>query len=162
MFAVQHAAMSKLLLEKRVLWRIQQYHRDHQEKEVGGLLLGYRRDDAIHAVKATMPFRNDKRTAASFVRQSKMHQIVALVTWVTSGFKIGWIGEWHSHPEGYPQPSGTDLNTWRNQVDLTGTEMAYVILGTKAKWIGLHVPNHKKVMSLSLLEETDRTLLFGP
>uniref|UniRef100_UPI003CED28D9 Mov34/MPN/PAD-1 family protein n=1 Tax=Enterobacter cloacae complex sp. 280C5 TaxID=3395861 RepID=UPI003CED28D9 len=30
----------------------------------------------------------------------------------SDGFLV-YLGEWHTHPEDFPQPSSTDLRSWR-------------------------------------------------
>lgn len=105
--------------------------------EVGGILLGFRRGEAIELKNITRPAFHDKSTSNSFHRKDWSHQLVANFEWIKSGFKSDWIGEWHSHPQNYPKPSKIDIDSWRTQVKKRNANMVYVIIGKKDIWVGL-------------------------
>lgn len=130
-------------------------------KEIGGLLLGYRRGNHLHITKSTFPGKKDVSQRYKFIRQDISHQLIAFSRWVRSGKKMGWIGEWHTHPETFPSPSLTDLSSWKSLVDHNNQPMAFIIIGTKDKWVGMMLPDTHEVIKLQLLEQSEAGLLFG-
>jgi integrative and conjugative element protein (TIGR02256 family) len=40
------------------------------------------------------------------------HQLFAEKLWQDTGKLVGYIGEWHTHPEPHPAPSGIDSKDW--------------------------------------------------
>ena len=80
--------------------------------EAGGILLGRYRGPHIEVTDCTVPLPKDRRTQYGFVRQDLGHQARAESIWQASGHTIGFVGEWHSHPEDHPQPSYADTSTW--------------------------------------------------
>lgn len=82
--------------------------------EGGGLLLGYVRGSHLEIVEATIPTKFDRRFRAFFERMTDLHEHIAQKRWADSNGLIRYVGEWHTHPQDYPSPSGTDLTEWRN------------------------------------------------
>ncbi|WP_116828022.1 Mov34/MPN/PAD-1 family protein [Pseudomonas syringae] len=80
--------------------------------EAGGLLLGYVRGSHLEIIEATVPTKFDKRLRYFFERMQELHDAIAHKRWVQSDGKIRYLGEWHTHPENYPSPSGIDLREW--------------------------------------------------
>lgn len=87
--------------------------RSLSDPESGGILLGTVHGPHIEVTHATPPFPTDRRTRCSFDRGSKGHTEVADQMWEESRGIIRYIGEWHTHPEDYPSPSGIDLREWK-------------------------------------------------
>lgn len=81
--------------------------------EAGGLLLGYVRGSHLEIVEATVPTKFDRRFRAFFERMKDMHEQIAQKRWIDSDGLVRYIGEWHTHPQEHPMPSGTDLTEWR-------------------------------------------------
>ncbi|WP_253478546.1 Mov34/MPN/PAD-1 family protein [Pseudomonas kilonensis] len=81
--------------------------------ESGGILLGAVHGPHTQVVHATSPFPNDRGTQYSFDRSSEGHTEMADQLWQESKGIIRYIGEWHTHPEDYPSPSGIDLREWK-------------------------------------------------
>lgn len=81
--------------------------------EGGGLLLGYVRGSHLEIVEATIPTKFDRRFRAFFERMKDLHEHIAQKRWADSNGLIRYVGEWHTHPQDYPSPSGTDLTEWR-------------------------------------------------
>lgn len=76
--------------------------------EAGGILLGFRRDPHLEILDATLPTARDLRQPHRFVRRCQSHQTVATEAWKRSGRTIDYLGEWHTHHEAHPLPSGID------------------------------------------------------
>ncbi|WP_429563492.1 Mov34/MPN/PAD-1 family protein [Paraburkholderia sp. MM6662-R1] len=111
-------------------------------------MLGRRRGKHFEVVHATQPLRTDKRTRTSFVRESLGHQERAIELWKASHREVGYLGEWHSHPETCPSPSGVDVKQWQQHSRETSDEspLLAVITGTEQLYVALlrhgnvHVP----------------------
>jgi integrative and conjugative element protein (TIGR02256 family) len=85
-----------------------------EDLEAGGVLLGRFIVDSKNIVmdKVSTPMIGDKRTRYSFARGAKMHQRFIDKEWEQSNGTCHYLGEWHTHPEKFPEPSGKDLSNW--------------------------------------------------
>ena len=81
--------------------------------EAGGLLLGSVHGDHMLIQQATVPTAWDKRFRYLFERMPFGHEAIALSRWTASQGTIRYLGEWHTHPEDHPHPSGLDRSEWR-------------------------------------------------
>jgi integrative and conjugative element protein (TIGR02256 family) len=88
------------------------FRQDRHQPEAGGILLGHRRGNHFEITHVTEPVLTDHRTRVSFVRENHGHQEKAVDLWKSSHGTIGYIGEWHTHPENVPSPSLVDINQW--------------------------------------------------
>lgn len=84
--------------------------------EEGGILIGAYRSGGLEITGLTEATGTDERSLTRFVRQDPCHQAAAIAAWEASGGVVTMVGEWHTHPFGEPQPSQTDLATWRGVV----------------------------------------------
>jgi integrative and conjugative element protein (TIGR02256 family) len=99
-----------VVLEGEFLSRSVRLAREHLPNEVGTALYGHYSDDGrVAHVSGLGPLAPDSRGARfSFLRGIRgLQGFFAKLFWDTSG-KIHYVGEWHSHPNGAPHPSGTD------------------------------------------------------
>lgn len=80
--------------------------------EAGGLLLGSVHGNHMLIEQATVPTEWDKRFRYLFERMPFGHQAIALAQWTASQGTIRYLGEWHTHPEDHPTPSGLDRSEW--------------------------------------------------
>lgn len=120
-------------------------------REIGGLLLGYRFIDAIRVMRATFPGQLDVSTRISFHRRCPSHQLAASIWWARSAMKGDWVGEWHSHPEAKPRPSGMDIRSWKRLVAHTRKPMLFIIFGFKTTYSAVLFPNSSKLVETSIL-----------
>ena len=128
--------------------------------EVGGVLLGCRRNLDLEIILATHPSKDDRSSKFRFERRSKHHQIVTTEMWKSSDKKIDWIGEWHTHPEKIPSPSSIDINSWRKLVKRHGSGMAFVILGYEDVWVGTMEGASASPTQIFLQEKSEEYLLY--
>lgn len=106
--------------------------------EAGGILLGCHRGPHVEILDCTVPMRQDRRSRFSFVRRDPGHQRTALAAWQTSGRTVNFVGEWHTHPEEVPTPSGVDRNTWVHEMARRRSDpLVFVIAGSVALYCGL-------------------------
>lgn len=80
--------------------------------EAGGILLGTVHDNGLLVTHATVPSRLDQRLPMFFSRSARGHRAVAQRLWRASGGTTRYLGDWHTHPENVPSPSGIDLREW--------------------------------------------------
>ncbi|RMR52237.1 hypothetical protein ALP83_101931 [Pseudomonas syringae pv. actinidiae] len=107
--------------------------------EAGGLLLGYVRGSHLEIVEATVPTKFDKRFRYLFERMRDLHDAIAHKRWAQSDGKIRYLGEWHTHSENNPSPSGIDLREWHALA--TKRKDGRPVLGVIVGRHGLYVEN---------------------
>lgn len=105
--------------------------------EAGGLLLGSVHGAHMLIDQATVPTVRDKRFRYLFERMPFGHEAIALSRWTSSQGTIRYLGEWHTHPEDRPHPSGLDRSEWSrlSAIRRDKRPMLAVIVGRKT----LHV-----------------------
>lgn len=100
--------------------------------EAGGIIMGrfIRNSKNIIIDKVTEPAKEDKRSRHSFKRISIEHQIILEDEWVKSDGTCNYLGEWHTHPENNPSPSGVDLKDWKRKLkaDIFSSRYLYFII----------------------------------
>ena len=129
--------------------------------EAGGLLLGHRKGDAIELTQLTFPTRWDRATSTRFERSALGHRIAALRAWKQSSGSVDWIGEWHTHPFGSPNPSFIDQTSWRKIARHAKRPMAFIIGGKCSVFIGVQELSSHRVIKLERLECDNEFELFG-
>lgn len=82
------------------------------DREAGGLLLGSVHGAHLLVEQATVPTAWDKRFRYLFERMPFGHEAIALSRWTASQRTVRYLGEWHTHPEDHPHPSGLDRSEW--------------------------------------------------
>ncbi len=118
--------------------------------EAGGLLLGTVHGQGMLISEATTPTRLDRQLRTLFERMPFGHRAIAKRRWRASGGTVRYLGEWHTHPEDQPHPSGTDLVEWRalasKRVD--GRPVLAVIVGRKGLHVELMSPSGERIQLL--------------
>lgn len=115
----------------------QHIQRLDSDAEAGGLLLGEVRGGHLNLVDATHPTAADSRSRYSFERLPQGHADAAQKMWNGSGGTVRYLGEWHSHPQDLPTPSGIDRSEWSRMASERKDKRPFlaVIVGR----VGLHV-----------------------
>lgn len=83
--------------------------------ETGGILLGHDRGDHFLVTTAGGPGPHPVREARRFLRDLAYSKALADRAYRRDGSV--WIGEWHTHPEGHPEPSDLDLTTYARHIE---------------------------------------------
>lgn len=111
----------------------------HSDCEAGGLLLGTVHGSNIAVVEATIPTIWDKRLRNLFERMPFGHSSIAQKRWHSSGGTVRYVGEWHTHPQDFPQPSELDRTEWAklSRARKDGRPMLAVIVGRKDLYVEL-------------------------
>lgn len=78
------------------------------QREAGGQLFARVEGNDIHVVEATGPRRTDRRGRTSYLpdRYAEQREIDERFP-----SELHFIGDWHTHPEDRPSPSGVDLRS---------------------------------------------------
>lgn len=107
--------------------------------EAGGVLLGYVRGGHLEVIRATSPQPSDVRRRTRYDRNDKAHQDLADLLWKQSEGEIRYLGEWHTHPEDKPTPSGVDISGWHHRASQRQDARATlgVIVGRDALYVSL-------------------------
>ena len=131
-------------------------------RERGGILLGYRKPEAIEITGLTLPGRWDRAHPNLFQRSERGHRIRALREWKGSGHTVDWVGEWHTHPGGTAEPSSIDRRTWMELARHTAKPMAFLIFDDQHLFVGLQTRGFGPVTALSLEGLGCGAVLFSP
>ena len=103
--------------------------------ESGGLLLGFVRKNHFDVRMITVPYRKDFTSRYSFIRKDERHLNIFQLLRLKFDKNIAYIGEWHTHPEDNPKPSGIDLNEWNLIKSTRSYPIVFMILGRKDFYI---------------------------
>lgn len=125
-----------VVIMSNVIEKLQSYRQlSPVSREAAGVLIGERRENhiVIHAISE--PGSSDIRNRFSVVRKGSHHQELVNELHRTSGGTMNYLGEWHSHPEKMPSPSGTDKSSWQKDIKLA-EPMVLIIVGQCAIWCG--------------------------
>lgn len=126
---------SRIKLTAEVLARLQAYAQHAPDApEAGGVLLGRYLLESNDVVvdDLTEPMPGDQRGRFFFHRAQVAHQQAIEKAWRASGGTRTYLGEWHTHPEPYPTPSGTDRRDWRRKLrhDQYFARLLFLLVGT--------------------------------
>ena len=127
-----------LHFSKRTLETFSQYVQAcESDCEAGGLLLGSVHGGHLLIAQATAPTAWDKRFRNFFERMPFGHEAIALSRWTASQGTVRYLGEWHTHPEDHPYPSGLDRSEWSGLSARRQDKrpMLAVIVGRKALYV---------------------------
>jgi len=109
-------------------------------QEAGGVLIGYTHKtlESVVIEEITEPQKEDNRSFLGFFRQSN-HHVKAVK--IAKRRKSGYMGNWHTHPCDFPNPSSTDLDSWRDSLNMESSSCDYlffIIVGRKGYrvWAG--------------------------
>ncbi|MHC9036920.1 Mov34/MPN/PAD-1 family protein [Cobetia marina] len=86
------------------------------DPESGGLILGRIRGEYLDIAEVTKPANDDFKSRFKFIRRDISHYQLAIEAWASSNSEVGYLGEWHTHPEDTPKPSSIDLASWKKIV----------------------------------------------
>lgn len=123
------------------------------DREAGGLLLGSVHGAHMLIEQATVPTAWDKRFRYLFERMPFGHETIALSRWTESQGTVRYLGEWHTHPQDDPNPSGLDRSEW-NRLSAERQDkrpMLAVIVGRKTLYVEL-VPSSGHGLVLTPVE----------
>lgn len=129
------------------------------KKEAGGQLFARIRPREWTIVRATGPRKSDWRSRFGYHpnRKAEREEIERLFA---DG--LHFVGDWHTHPQKIPRPSGTDTRSMDETVALSGHDLPgflLLIVGTapfpQGLWVSFHTPLSDAVQVVpSIVEPT--------
>ena len=104
-----------IYISEGLLRDIEQYKQRCGENESGGVLFGKKKENVseYYIVDLSFPNIRDSSSRFTFLRNAEAAQVIIDKKWHDSEGYINYIGEWHTHPEKFPTPSRTDVNTYK-------------------------------------------------
>ena len=120
------------------------------QKEAGGQLFATFEGKRIVVREATGPRPSDKRSRWSYKPDRAAEQAEINVCF---GRGLHFIGDWHTHPEGKPHPSGCDQRSIRDTVSSSSHQLngfLLVLVGKDEPPDGLHVSIHSTTENVEL------------
>lgn len=150
-----------MLIDHAVLGRVRLIaERSGFRHEVGGVLLGSYRDGHLHVMDATAPQSTDRWSRTRFWRSPAGHQDIAQAAWARSGGLITHVGEWHSHPESWPNPSLIDRSSWLKSRREQGRGLTFVIVGRRDVCV-CAITDLGAVRRLQRIDDDSAGVLYG-
>ena len=130
-----------LRLSTEVLKILDNYiQRNFDDPESGGIILGKIISHDIQVQRLSVPTELDKCSRTHFERHRLSAQIVINYEHANSYGQVTYLGEWHTHPEDHPSPSGTDIKMIKQQFAQNKIHTDFLVLliqGRKSLFTGL-------------------------
>lgn len=147
----------KIKITRSALDVIERFKQDTKSaKESGGILLGQVKEKEVYILKVTTPNKFDKASRYSFDCNKDAAQVIIDYEFINSGQKTIYIGEWHTHPENYPNPSGIDKKMIGKQYFKNRLNEPFLILliqGLKGLYVAIYNGKKLKQISLNIIED---------
>lgn len=149
-------AIEAVLIPDNIIDSIYAYRQcSSDDPESGGLILGRVRGQFLEVTEVTFPSKLDYQSRFRFTRRDPSHHAVAMREWDRSGNEVGYLGEWHTHPELTPQPSAIDLASWR---DIVGSKIPscalFFIAGIENDFVGTAWVDKRESICMVMLKAT--------
>lgn len=147
------APVTVLAVEERPEWTVRmaagvvtstRAHLDVRgHRESGGLLVGYvnLKRKIVYVSHALQPSRDSHGTREGFTRGVEGYPAAIKEIEARTGGILGYVGEWHTHPEGSTKPSPIDrgaLAEIQHRLDAAGIPGVIVIVGPRSITAAMH------------------------
>ncbi len=119
----------RLVIDAAALETLMAHRQTGKALEACGVLLGRQWDDLLQVTLATPPQKSDVRSRTRYARMKTGHLTLAKAEWKNSKGLIGYLGEWHSHPEDHAHPSSHDLRSSREIAKRNRSSVLGIIVG---------------------------------
>lgn len=125
-----------VVITEQVLAVLERYKQlGSHDNEAAGVLLGERRGQHVVITDLSEPGVGDVRRRNLVDRRGKHHQQKVDQSFELSGGTVNYVGEWHTHPEHFPQPSQQDRSSWSRHLRGQAPHIL-LIVGIKGLWVG--------------------------
>lgn len=129
---ISYNPLSHVIFSKNVIKEFKKYQQlGKKDCESGGLLLGYVRKKHFEVLHITTPYTRDSQKRCFFERKDPRHIKLMKKLQKKSNGEICYLGEWHTHPEDYPTPSGIDNHEWMQIRKNRKYTVIFIIIGRK-------------------------------
>jgi integrative and conjugative element protein (TIGR02256 family) len=119
----------EIRFDDSVLAVFRQWRQSDRAPEACGILLGMQWPARWEVTEATLPQRTDRRSRLHYVREVPGHLDIAQRRWEESAGLVGYLGEWHTHPQSRAEPSSTDLREAALLSKRNGAMVLSVVVG---------------------------------
>ncbi|ROZ79848.1 Mov34/MPN/PAD-1 family protein [Ramlibacter sp. WS9] len=116
-------------LDLSVLTTFRHFRQTGNRPEACGILLGLQWADRWEITEATPPQLTDQRSFLYFLRERKGHIDMAMRRWEESQGLIGYLGEWHTHPESRARPSRKDIESAAKIARTNASSILSIVVG---------------------------------
>ncbi len=117
------------------------YSQKRGANEAGGILLGNAYNERDEIVEVTTPSSLDRKGPMFFHRSKVTAQARIDAAWIESCGSLVYLGEWHTHSQIHPKPSGCDQRILKRVFSETVMDLKHlymVVVGqTGNYWIGM-------------------------
>lgn len=141
-----------IIFDVRVLEHFASHRQLHWwQPEAGGHLYAHFEGNTIRIVRATGPKSGDLRSRFFFSFSKKRAQLEIDRNFVEG---LEYVGDWHTHPEDIPTPSGIDLATMKSRFHSSKHRLLaflFIIVGRAPSPEGLTVMLHNGNECVSLI-----------
>lgn len=125
----------RVVIDAPALLKFSEYRQTGvSSREACGILLGREWEGTLEITEATPPQESDRRHRSSYVRMTAGHLALARESWKASQGLVGYLGEWHSHPEDHASPSGQDLQSSRELARRNSCRVLSIIVGLRTSY----------------------------
>lgn len=155
MYAIGQSGQ-RLVIEQRVLDHFARHQQKRwYQKEAGGQLFARFEAESVILSQVSGPRKTDKRSRFGYEgdRSAERREIEEMY-----GQGLHYIGDWHTHPEPLPQPSGLDLRSIGECVRKSEHALnafLLIVVGTAAFPAALCALIHDGSQVLRLLPDSD-------
>lgn len=126
---------TRVAIDAHALLIFSQYQQTGRSSyEACGILLGREWEGTLEITEATPPQKSDRRHRTGYVRMTAGHLALARESWKASNGLIGYLGEWHSHPEDHAHPSKQDLQSSRELARRNSCRVLSIIVGLRTSY----------------------------
>lgn len=118
-------------MSARSLRRAERQAGGSTQREVGGILIGFRAGDDVH-VEDVIPIADDASTRTTFRlrREPREAALDYFLSRQPEGSVLGYVGTWHSHLAD-ARPSLTDRSTFHRELWSAGDLLALVVVAAQ-------------------------------
>ena len=99
----------ELIMKKKLLQKLEQLGRENYPNECGGFLVGYYAEDYKRLSITNIVLPKKQKSSSSLFERS-IDGVKEILQKLYIAKKHYYIGEWHTHPNGFSTYSQTDLN----------------------------------------------------
>jgi integrative and conjugative element protein (TIGR02256 family) len=154
---MKQAKIENIIIARTVLNLIEKFKQTNKkDNESGGILLGQVKGKEVYILKATTPNKFDRASRYSFDCNKDAAQVIIDYEFLNSSLKTIYIGEWHTHPENYPNPSGVDKRMIDNQYfknKLNEPFLILIIQGLKGVYVAMFNGKKLEEIKLTIMED---------
>lgn len=154
---MSQAKIESIIISRSVLKLIERFKQTNKkDNESGGIILGQVTEKNVYILKVTTPNKFDSASRYSFDCNKDAAQIIINYEFLNSNQKTIYIGEWHTHPEDYPNPSGVDKKMIDNQYfknKLNEPFLILIIQGLKGLYVAIFDGKKLLETKLSIIED---------